>query len=105
MQNITPTLADAQQAPEEPTYFFLGGVSGFAFYWLAFAVPFLAYGSNTLFFLLYTWPLFLALMPVSVLIGITVSMWLRSKLFLSLGITGAAVIGLFWLVFQWLSGW
>jgi hypothetical protein len=32
--------------------------------------PFLIYGSNTLFFFLYTWPFFLALMPVAVVVGI-----------------------------------
>ncbi|SUI39148.1 Inner membrane protein ygbE [Serratia marcescens] len=74
MQNVTPILIDSKQSKqerEEPSYSFLGGVSGFVFYWLAFALPFLVYGSNTLFFLLYTWPFFLALMPLSVLIGIT----------------------------------
>ncbi|MHA7845419.1 DUF3561 family protein [Serratia sp. D1N4] len=105
MQNAPPVLIDVQQQQEEPSYSFLGAASGFAFYWLAFAVPFLVYGSNTLFFLLYTWPFFLALMPVSVLVGIAISMLLRGKPFLTLLTTGVAVICLFWLVFSFLSGW
>ena len=71
----------------------------------ALAVPFVVYGSNTLFFLLYTWPFFLALMPVSVLIGITLSMLLRGRLILTLLLTGAIVLCLFWLVFSFLTGW
>ncbi|BEM26557.1 TPA: DUF3561 family protein [Serratia marcescens] len=108
MQNVTPILIDAKQSKqerEEPSYSFLGGVSGFVFYWLAFALPFLVYGSNTLFFLLYTWPFFLALMPLSVLIGITLSMLLRGRLILTLLLTGAIVLCLFWLVFSFLTGW
>ncbi|MCF1612335.1 DUF3561 family protein, partial [Serratia marcescens] len=61
--------------------------------------------SNTLFFLLYTWPFFLALMPLSVLIGITLSMLLRGRLILTLLLTGAIVLCLFWLVFSFLTGW
>ncbi|AWC75441.1 hypothetical protein AM371_11120 [Serratia marcescens] len=108
MQNVTPTLIDSKQSKqerEEPSYSFLGGVSGFVFYWLAFALPFLVYGSNTLFFLLYTWPFFLALMPLSVLIGITLSMLLRGRLILTLLLTGTIVLCLFWLVFSFLTGW
>lgn len=108
MQNVTPILIDAKQSKqerEEPSYSFLGGVSGFVFYWLAFALPFLVYGSNTLFFLLYTWPFFLALMPLSVLIGITLSMLLRGRLILTLLLTGTIVLCPFWLVFSFLTGW
>lgn len=108
MQNVTPILIDSKQSKqerEEPSYSFLGGVSGFVFYWLAFALPFLVYGSNTLFFLLYTWPFFLALMPLSVLIGITLSMLLRGRLILTLLLTGTIVLCLFWLVFSFLAGW
>ncbi|TQI78903.1 uncharacterized protein DUF3561 [Serratia fonticola] len=105
MQNATPILIDAKQEQEEPSYSFLGGTTGFVFYWLAFTVPFMVYGSNTLFFLLYTWPFFLALMPVSVLVGIAFSMVLRGRLILTLLLTGVAVICLFWLVFSFLSGW
>ncbi|CAI1891275.1 MULTISPECIES: DUF3561 family protein [Serratia] len=108
MQNVTPILIDSKQSKqerEEPSHSFLGGVSGFVFYWLAFALPFLVYGSNTLFFLLYTWPFFLALMPLSVLIGITLSMLLRGRLILTLLLTGAIVLCLFWLVFSFLTGW
>ncbi|PPS64685.1 hypothetical protein CRX72_02595 [Pantoea sp. BRM17] len=58
-----------------------GGVIGFFAYWCALAIPFLLYGSNTLFFFLYTWPFFLALLPVSVLAGIVLSLMMRGHLF------------------------
>ena len=38
---------------EEPSYSMFGGTAGFVFYWLAFAIPFMMYGSNTLFFFLF----------------------------------------------------
>lgn len=44
-------------------------------------------------------------MPVSVLIGITLSMLLRGRLILTLLLTGAVVLCLFWLVFSFLTGW
>jgi hypothetical protein len=47
-----------------------GAAVGFISWLLALGIPFLIYGSNTLFFLLYTWPFFLALMPVAVVVGI-----------------------------------
>lgn len=54
MQNVTQIMNDEQQEEEEPSYSFSGGVTGFVFYWLAFAIPFFVYGPNTVFFLLYT---------------------------------------------------
>ncbi len=90
---------------EDPSYSFFGGCAGFVFYWLAFTIPFLVYGSNTLFFLLYTWPFFLALMPVAVLIGIAFSMLFSGNWWQTLLATGVVVIGMFWTVFSFLSGW
>ena len=58
MLNITQITIDEQREREEPSYSFLGGVTGFVFYWLAFAIPFFVYGPNTVFFLLYTAVLF-----------------------------------------------
>ncbi|EIC82411.1 hypothetical protein SPM24T3_21999 [Serratia sp. M24T3] len=83
----------------------LGGCTGFVFFWLALAIPFIVYGSNTLFFLLYTWPFFLALMPISVLIGIAFSTLFNGSLLKALPLTGLAVMCVFWMVFSFLSGW
>ncbi|CNF08383.1 DUF3561 family protein [Yersinia nurmii] len=105
MQNVTQIIVSKQREREEPSHSFLGGIAGFTFYWLAFAIPFLVYGPNTVFFLLYTWPFFLALMPVSVLIGIALSMLLRGNVLFTLGGTGIAVICLFWMLFSFLTGW
>lgn len=105
MQNVTQIMNDEQQEEEEPSYSFSGGVTGFVFYWLAFAIPFFVYGPNTVFFLLYTWPFFLALMPVSVLIGIALGILSRGHLLFTIGGTGIAVVCLFWMLFSLLTGW
>lgn len=96
---------DPDSDAEDPSYSFFGGCSGFVFYWLAFTIPFLIYGSNTLFFLLYTWPFFLGLLPVAVLIGIAFCMLFRGNWWQTLLASGVVVIGMFWTVFSFLSGW
>jgi len=106
MQNVTPMLARKdERTPDEPRSSLPGGVIGFLSYWGALAIPFLLYGSNTLFFFLYTWPFFLALLPVAVLIGIVLSLIIRAHLLWSALVTAATVICLFWLLFSFLSGW
>lgn len=107
MQNVTPISIDSKQSKqerEEPSYSFRRR-QRLCFLLAGVRVAVLVYGSNTLFFLLYTWPFFLALMPLSVLIGITLSMLLRGRLILTLLLTGAIVLCLFWLVFSFLTGW
>ncbi len=106
MQNVTPMLARKdERTPDEPRSSLPGGVIGFLSYWCALAIPFMLYGSNTLFFFLYTWPFFLALLPVSVLIGIVLSLMIRGRLFWSGVLTTIVVVCLFWLLFSFLSGW
>lgn len=106
MQNITPMLARKDERPDdEPRSSLPGGIIGFLSYWCALAIPFLLYGSNTLFFFLYTWPFFLALLPVSVIMGIVYSMLLRGQLLWTLLATVISVVCLFWLLFTFLSGW
>jgi len=94
-----------ESIPDEPRSSLPGGIIGFLSYWCALAIPFLLYGSNTLFFFLYTWPFFLALLPVSVLIGIIFSMALRGRLLWMTPATAVSVVCLFWLLFSFLSGW
>ncbi|HEY0211212.1 DUF3561 family protein [Acerihabitans sp.] len=115
MLNVTPvkrvlpvkaaTAPAVERAAEEPSYGFWGAMAGFIFYWLAFAVPILTYGANALFFLLYTWPFFLALIPVSVVIGLVFSVLLAGRLVLMIISIGLSVFCLFWLVFALLTGW
>jgi len=105
MPSATQIVAPEKSPPEEPSYSLRGGVTGFIFYWLAFMVPFIVYGSNTLFLLLYTWPFFLALMPVAVLSGVLFSMLCRGRLALVVPATGLTVFSLLWVVFVLLSGW
>ncbi|MBT9432315.1 DUF3561 family protein [Candidatus Sodalis endolongispinus] len=90
---------------DEPPYALWGGIAGFVFYWLDFAVPILQFGANALFFLLYTWPFFLALLPVCVLLGVIYSVPLGGRVCLLVLATGLSVFSLFWLVFTLLSGW
>ena len=90
---------------EEPVYGFWGAMVGFAFYWVAFSVPIMIYGANALFFLLYTWPFFLALLPLSVLIGIIFSTLLAGRLWLMILCSGLSVFSLFCLVFALLTCW
>ncbi|XCW72725.1 DUF3561 family protein [Kosakonia cowanii] len=77
---------------------------GFVAWLLALAIPFLLYGSNTLFFLLYTWPFFLALMPVSVVVGIALHSLLDGRLRYSCVTTLLSVAAMFGLLFLWLVG-
>ncbi|MEM6162090.1 DUF3561 family protein [Erwinia sp. P6884] len=106
MHNVTPLLARKEDRErEESAWPFPGGLAGFASWWIALAIPFILYGSNTLFFFLYTWPFFLALLPVSVLVGIATSVLLRGHLLLTLLLTALSVICLFWLLFSLLTGW
>ncbi|PIJ50487.1 hypothetical protein BL250_08010 [Erwinia sp. OLTSP20] len=106
MQNVTPMLTHKNAGDQdEPSWSFPGGAIGFASYWFALALPFLLYGANVLFFFLYTWPFFLALLPVSVLIGMVISFLLRGKIFWMAVITAISVICLFWMLFTFLTGW
>lgn len=77
---------------------------GFISWLLALGIPFLLYGSNTLFFLLYTWPFFLALMPVAVVVGIALHSLLNGKLLYSVSATILTVGLMFALLFLWLLG-
>lgn len=91
-------------ASEETTWSLPGAVMGFVAWLLGLGLPFLFYGGNTLFFFLYTWPFFLALLPVSVVVGIAMYSLLNGKLLYSALATLVSVGGLFGLLFLWLLG-
>jgi len=103
-QNITITPSETGVANDEPAWSLPGAVVGFASWLLALSIPFLLYGSNTLFFFLYTWPFFLALMPVAVVVGIAFHSLLNGRLLFSLLTTIALVVAIFGLLFLWLMG-
>ncbi len=106
MQNVTPALTGKKRDDDEGSFrSFTGGAIGFASYWCAMAIPFILYGSSVLIFFLYTWLFFLALLPVSVLIGIVASYFLHGKMIWTALITLPAVIFLFWSIFTLLNGW
>ncbi|SNY75412.1 DUF3561 family protein [Enterobacter sp. CC120223-11] len=104
-QNMTITRAEPMAIDTEETTWSLSGAAvGFVAWLLALGIPFLFYGSNTLFFFLYTWPFFLALLPVSVVIGIALHSLMNGKLLYSIVVTLITVATLFGLLFLWLLG-
>ncbi|EHM49028.1 MAG: DUF3561 family protein [Yokenella regensburgei] len=103
-QNISITPGQSLTQSEETTWSLPGAVVGFLSWLLALGIPFLIYGGNTVFFLLYTWPFFLALMPVAVVVGVALHSLLNSRLLYSLPATILTVVVLFGLLFYWLMG-
>lgn len=104
IQNISLTTSEPLNADSETTWSLPGAVVGFLAWLIALGVPFLIYGSNTLFFLLYTWPFFLALMPVAVVIGVALHSLLKGKILYSILTTTVTVAALLGLLFFWLMG-
>jgi dolichyl-phosphate-mannose--protein O-mannosyl transferase len=103
-QNITISRSENITTSEETTWSFPGAIVGFVAWLLALAIPFMLYGSNTLFFFLYTWPFFLALMPVAVVVGIALHSLLDGKLLYSAMTTIVMVVAMFGALFMWLMG-
>lgn len=100
---ITPQ-AETSLSAEETTWSLPGAFIGFLSWLLALGIPFLVYGPNTLFFFLYTWPFFLALMPVAVVVGIALHSLLRRRIFFSCIATILSVALMFGILFMWLMG-
>lgn len=103
-ENYIITGSETVSVDDETTWSLPGAVVGFASWLLALGIPFLIYGRNTLFFFLYTWPFFLALMPVAVVVGIALHSLLNGRLLYSTIITVATVVIIFGLLFLWLMG-
>lgn len=80
-----------------------GGIIGFCSWLLALGLPFLLFGSNTPFFFLYTWPFFLALMPVAVVVGIALHSLVGRRLLISIIATLLVVVAMFGALFLWLT--
>ena len=102
--NIVISQAETSPTVEETTWSLPGAFIGFLSWLLALGIPFLVYGPNTLFFFLYTWPFFLALMPVAVVVGIALHSLLNGKLLYSAVVTIVTVVLMFGLLFLWLMG-
>ena len=101
--NVTQTESLAP-AYDETTWSLSGAFVGFVAWLMALGIPYLHYGNNTLFFFLYTWPFFLALMPVAVVVGVALHSLFNGKLLYSTFITIATVVVIFGLLFLWLMG-
>ena len=67
--NITLTNNDSLTEDEETTWSLPGAVVGSISWIFALAMPMFIYGSDALFFFIYTWPVYLALMPIAVEVG------------------------------------
>ena len=103
--NITLTNNDSLTEVEDTTWSLPGAVVGFLSWLCALAIPMLIYGSNTLLFFIYTWPFFLALMPVAVVVvGIALHSLMDGKLRYSIVFTLATVGIMFGALFMWLLG-
>ncbi|WP_407731502.1 DUF3561 family protein [Pseudocitrobacter faecalis] len=104
-QNISLTRSESIPPPDDETTWSLSGATvGFVAWLIALGIPYLWYGNNTLFFFLYTWPFFLALMPVAVVIGVAIHSLVNSKLRYSIIVTLLTVAALCGLLFLWLMG-
>lgn len=104
-QNMSIARADPMTLDSEETIWSLfGAVVGFIAWLMALGVPILLYGSNSLLFFLYTWPFFLALLPVSVVIGVALHSLLHGRFPYSILATLGTVGLLFGLLFLWLLG-
>ncbi len=101
---ITTTGSEPLATDDETTWSFPGAIIGFVSWLLALGIPFLIYGGNTLFFFLYTWPFFLALMPVAVVVGIALHSLMDGKLRYSIVFTLVTVGIMFGALFMWLLG-
>ena len=102
--NITLTNSESLTEDEETTWSLSGAVVGFVSWLCALAIPMLIYGSNTRFFFIYTWPFFLALMPVAVVVGIALHSLMDGKLRYSIVFTLVTVGIMFAALFMWLLG-
>lgn len=102
--NLFLSRATEPQSDEDTTWSLPGGIVGFISWLLALALPFSVYGSNTLFFFLYTWPFFLALMPVAVVVGVAMHSLLSQRMFYSCIATLLTVAVMFGILFLWLLG-
>ncbi|WP_058913488.1 DUF3561 family protein [Entomohabitans teleogrylli] len=100
--NLLLSQADPSPPPDETAWSLPGGLIGFASWLLALSIPFVIYGPNTLFFFLYTWPFFLALMPVAVVVGIAMHSLLRRRVLYTIAATLLTSIFMFGVIFMWL---
>ena len=102
-QNINVAQSESL-APsyDETTWSLSGAFVGFVAWLMALGIPCLHYGNNTLFFFLYTWPFFLALMPVAVVIGVAFHSLVKGKNGYTIVATLVKVGILYGLLFMWL---
>ncbi|ACS84675.1 DUF3561 family protein [Musicola paradisiaca] len=107
MQSVTPLSgSDAHSDLEEDTSSSSGALAGFCFYLLVFSLLLLMYEpGSTLLLMLYTWPFFLALMPLSILAGVVCRVLWPHHVVLMLLCCGGSIFAMFWLVFSLIVGW
>lgn len=94
----------SEEQKENTSYALIGGIIGFLFYWLGFTIPFLVYGLSIHLLLLYTWPFFMALIPLSVFIGAGINILFSGRILISVPLCGILVVALYWQMFTAVSG-
>ncbi|MGM3174730.1 DUF3561 family protein [Dickeya lacustris] len=100
------SCSDDEEPASSSSGTFSGAVVGFCCYWLAFALPFACWGFNsTVFLMLYTWPFFLALMPLSLLIGMLLRVFCQRSTALMVLCCAVSVSGVFWLMLLLITTW
>lgn len=105
MRNLSPIalFASRRAGPADETSWSLsGGAIGFVAWLIALGLPFFLFGASTPFILLYTWPFFLALLPVAVVTGVALHALLSGRLRYSLIATLAAVMLMCAFLLRWL---
>lgn len=104
-QNLSVTQMESLPTDyDETTWSLSGAFIGFVAWLIALGLPYLHYGNNTLFFFLYTWPFFLALMPVAIVIGIAFHSLANGKIGYTIVTTFMVMALLCGLLFIWLMG-
>lgn len=107
MRNVISVIANSEKKSSKiaPQGLLPCGMIGLLCWGMTLLLPFLSYGKNTFFFFLFTWPLFLALLPVAVLVGTIFGRLTQGKLLRTVLLTLLVVTATYWLLFCVIIGW
>ncbi|MGV3344667.1 DUF3561 family protein [Enterobacteriaceae bacterium LUAb1] len=103
--NMIPVMTNISQDKgndQRPLPDFPGSIIGIICWWGALSTPFPFYGNNVWLFFLYTWPCFLALLPIAIVTGMGIFLLLQGRIIFCGLVTAFAVTCLFWLLFFFL---
>ncbi|BDH44790.1 membrane protein [Salmonella enterica subsp. enterica serovar Choleraesuis] len=98
---VLPTT-ESSGITDETSWSLSGGAIGFVAWLVSLGLPFILFGASTPFILMYTWPFFLALLPVAVLTGVALHALLGGRLRYSVIATLLAVMLMCGFLLRWL---